>query len=362
MTQIAQRVPTLSARATDESELDGRLREVTDELRTRAARHHHAFRDLVDHLAGLVLGGKRLRSRLLLAVWRSLSRGDRQADAALDVACALELLHNALLAHDDVIDNDTVRRGEPNVSGRAAARAARLGTARGAADAFGAASGIIAGDLLLATAQRLVATCDVDTTTRRRLVELLDEAIVDAAAGEHADAWFGLGSEESDAGRVLRTTELKTARYSFQAPLVAAAVLAGTDHHTAAALDRIGRGLGVVYQLRDDVLGVYGDPELTGKSVHGDLREGKQTLLVSVARTSPGWTQVAHLFGSPTLTDAGAEELRAVIRDSGALAEVERTVRAECDAVRRHIEEAGLDADLERLLLDVLARCAERAA
>ncbi|MGC5617299.1 polyprenyl synthetase family protein [Georgenia sp. Z1491] len=359
MTQIAQRARTVDR---DEARVDARLRAVTRELQTRGVGHHHAFGDMVDHLADLVLGGKRLRSLLVMSAWRTMSDSDLNLGPALDVACAFELLHNALLAHDDVIDNDDRRRGQPNVAGRATADVVDRGATAGGAVGFGVASGIIAGDLLLSSAHRLVSSCDAPGDVRLELVQVIDDAVVAAAAGEHADAWFGLGLEESDWSRVLRTIELKTARYSFQAPLRAASILAGADQDVRAALDEIGRRLGVVYQLRDDVLGVFGRPDVTGKSAQGDLREGKQTLLVAFARTTPDWARVSHLFGSPALTDAGAEQLRTVIRDCGALERVERTIDAESDAVRAIVAGAGFVHELDELLLDVLDRSAERAA
>jgi len=357
----------------DDAAVDARLGEHLARLRERAEGHHAGFREMWRSAEELVRGGKRLRSSVFASALRGLREdGDTTGGTvggtvggtadAVDIACAVELLHAAFIVHDDVIDGDLVRRGRPNVSGRAVEAANRAGAVPAAAGAFGQAAGILAGDVLLSAALSLVGSGDVGGATRRALVDLFHDTVFASVAGEHADVWFSLGVEDADATRVLQTIELKTARYSFQTPLEAAAILAGCRPERIRQLRDIARGLGVVYQLRDDVLGVFGSSEATGKSVSADLREGTQTLLIALARTSPEWRSVAHRFGAPDLDEDDAEALRTALRASGALDRVELAIDAECAVVRRRIRHAHLPPMLESYLLDLLVRCAERDA
>lgn len=328
----------------------------------RADGHHGEFRELCEASAQLVRGGKKLRPLMFLHVLSGLVGRPAVDEAVLDVACAIELLHAALVMHDDVIDRDSVRRGQRNVSGRAADRAASGGAPIVAAERFGAAAGIVAGDQLLSLAMRLIARADIAAGVRGELVGLIDEAVFASAAGEHADAWFRLGLDDASADRVRRTAALKTAAYSFQAPLAAAAVLARVDDDRARALREIGRRMGVVYQLRDDVLGVFGDPVRTGKSVVADLREGTQSLLVVFARDASEWPGVSARFGDDALEDDDAEAIRRVMRDSGARDRVEGEIAAERDRVGALIVDAVFAPALEAYLLDMLDRCTERTS
>lgn len=349
----------------DRAVLDARLHRLLADLRERATRHHPRFDEMCAVIERLTLGGKKLRPAVFAAALRGLSENDagtadRDAGAAVDVACALELLHVAFVIHDDVIDSDVLRRGAPNVSGQAREAAIAYGASTQAAEGFGEAAGIIAGDLLLTSALSLVGASELDGPVRRAMIRLFEETIFASAAGEHADVWFSLGLEDADVARLLRTIELKTARYSFQAPLEAAAILAGCGEDTVRRLRGIGCGLGIVYQLRDDLLGVFGSTDATGKTAIGDLREGTQTLLIALARDTPEWQAVAHRFGAADLDETDAAALRAALDDSGARDRVERAIEAECAVVRRRIAHGRFPPAMTGFLLDLLERCAER--
>jgi geranylgeranyl diphosphate synthase type II len=301
-------------------------------------------------------GGKRLRPRLLLDTHRAFG-GAHPEDAAV-AAAAFELLHTALLLHDDVIDQDLSRRGRPNVSAEFADDAVTGGLPRQTAAAWGDASGILGGDLLLSAAHTLVARVRPEVSAQ--LAGIVDESLFRAAAGEHDDVAFGLGTAPATPERVVRMMENKTAGYSFAAPLRAGAVLAGAGEDAAAGLERIGLALGVLYQLRDDLLGVFGDARLTGKSITSDLRQGKRTLLVAFAEGQPAWTAVRHLWGDPRLDETGAELLRGALVTSGARDETTDLV----DIMRREavtlIGETALPTELRHTLVSLAHTLAER--
>jgi geranylgeranyl pyrophosphate synthase len=327
------------------------------EDRTRRAAplaEHYAL--LWQRLARSVEGGKRLRPRLLLDTHRAF--GGPHPDDAIVAAAAFELLHTALLLHDDVIDHDVRRRGRPNVSAEFAADAVGRGLPPETAATWGDASGILGGDLLLSAAHALAAR--VRPGVRSELADIIDESLFRAAAGEHDDVGFGLGTASATPERVVRMMENKTAGYSFAAPLRAGAALAEADEDASAALGRIGIALGALYQLRDDLLGVFGDARHTGKSTISDLRQGKRTLLVAFAEGQPAWTAVWHLWGDPQLDEAGAALLRDALVASGARDEAADLV----DVMRREavarIGESALPSDLRRELAALADALAER--
>lgn len=299
-------------------------------------------------------GGKLLRPRLLLCAHRAFAGGS--AEDAIRTAAALELLHLAFLLHDDVIDRDLVRRGGPNLIARRRDAARALGSDEATALRYGDSCAILAGDLLLSAAHRLIADLEAPAVHRRALLGELGDAIDAAAVGEHADVLLSLRGD-ADEEAILRTMERKTARYSFSAPLRMGALLGGADPAAVEALGFIGATIGIAFQARDDVLGVFGDPRRTGKSVLSDLREGKVTLLVAYAKTHPAWAGAAGRFGDPGLDAAGAALLRAAIEESGALARTEAVIAGLLADARA----AMLLAALPSPLVDDLERVVESA-
>ena len=303
-------------------------------------------------------GGKRVRPALVLSAHRAFATADGLA--AVRLAAAFELLHTAFLMHDDVIDHDLVRRGAPNVAGRFALEGAARGLAPARAAEYGEASAILAGDLLISAAHRIVAELEATPEVRASLLEVVDECVFLAAAGEHADV-RNSGDRAPDEFDILSMIEQKTASYSFSAPLQAGALLGGASAAAVERLGEIGRHLGVAFQLRDDVLGVYGTAAVTGKTVVGDLREGKQTLLIAYARGHDAWSSVASEFGRPDLDERSADRLRAAIESSGARARVERLIADRCEQAVSAIIAAGLPASLRDELTATAHACVERA-
>ena len=344
----------------DETALNERLREALTAATRRAPSSSVAFERLWSTLAAMTAGGKKLRPRLLLDAYAALGGSDERA--AMDAACAVELLHLTFVIHDDVIDRDLTRRGEPNITGAFAMDAVMLGASHDDARAWGEASSILAGDLMLTRAHSLLARIDVDAERRHALLDAFEDAVHESAAGEHSDVWLSMHLEPAGPDEVLSMMEQKTAAYSFQAPLVLAAILAGAAPSVIAELTGIARRIGVVYQLRDDVLGLFGDEGRTGKSTVSDLREGKETLLIAYARSGAGWSEVEPLFGDAQLDEAGGERLRQVVRESGALAIVESVIAGRCDEVHRLIAEAELPDALRERLAAITRACGARDA
>lgn len=277
-------------------------------------------RELWDALAAATAGGKRLRPALFHSVYRAL--GGRETAVAAEVAAALELLHTALVVHDDVIDGDTVRRGEPNVAGSFSADARSRGHDPGRAARYGEAAAILAGDLALAGAVRTVALCGAPPVVTARMLDLLDRALHLSAAGELADVRLSLDGA-GDVATAIAMEHHKTAVYSFELPLQLAAALAGADAEHEAALTRFAHLLGVAYQIRDDLDGMFGEEHATGKSAVSDLREGKFTPLIAYARTTAAWPQIRRHLGDGEADPADVARVRGLLEACGARAHVE---------------------------------------
>ncbi|WP_323960045.1 polyprenyl synthetase family protein [Arthrobacter sp. JZ12] len=333
------------------------LRNFFEEAKLRAVSVGATYLGLWEAFERAAAGGKRSRPRLVMLAYREL--GGTDPAAAARIAASFELLHSALIIHDDVIDRDFVRRGAPNVSGHYRARALRAGAGQEAAEHVGVSAGILAGDLALAGAYRLLRTVDAPSAVMLRLHEILDDAIFSSVGGEVFDVEFSRSSTMPSLEDITKTAHQKTSVYSFEAPLQAGAVLAGVGQATVAALKSFGHYAGIAYQVADDVLGVFGNTTRTGKTTWGDLREGKRTAMLSYAATRPEWSSIASLIGSADLSAADAEYVRAVLVACGAkdYAVNLATEHAHCALV--HLEEQlvpfGLRNSLEHMLFSVIA-------
>jgi geranylgeranyl diphosphate synthase type II len=330
--------------------IDDAIDDALARVRIRADGLGGGFPALAEALTRAATGGKRLRPALVVAAFDAFD-GDAASTPALHpVAAAFELLHTAFVVHDDVIDHDTVRRGIPNVAGEFRLR----GLARGA-DAVGAAllgdaAAILAGDLLLHEAFRLVALADVEPDTRERLFALFDDAVFVSAAGELADVEHSVAGDVADADQILDAAFNKTAVYSFRAPLAAGAVLAGAGEDALTILHRAGGDLGLAFQLVDDLIGAFGSSEQAGRESGGDLRESKRTPLVALARQSAEWTRVDNALAVAHTGPIAVRDAQTALEESGARDQLRSVISELLASVRRAAQDAGIPARAGSLL------------
>ena len=263
------------------------LEATINEYKDSAAEYSPATALLWERIGVSLNGGKLTRPRLVLLGHEAF--GGQDNSRAVLLGCAFEMLHASLLMHDDVIDRDFVRRGRPTLSAHYRAEAISRGMSTADAEHAGHSAGIIAGDLLLAASIKLAHRAAETRPASAGIEDCFQRGIQHAGAGELEDLLFSLAGTPAHVHEVLRMEELKTAAYSFQMPLQSGALLAGADPEQSAELGAIGSQLGVAYQLIDDVLGTFGDPDLTGKSIDSDLREGKSTILTAMASRTPAF-------------------------------------------------------------------------
>lgn len=319
------------------------------------------LRPMVAALEGFVLdGGKRLRPAFCYWGWRGA--GGTDGDEIVAAAAGLELLHACALIHDDVMDGSDTRRGEPAVH-RGFAALHRGNGWSGDPEAFGNSAAILLGDLCLIWADSMVNTAGLPDAAMLRAVPVYDEMRVELMAGQFLDLLeqvHGGGSIE----RALRVARYKSAKYTVERPLHLGGILAGAPAETLAAYSAYGLPLGEAFQLRDDVLGVYGDPAATGKPAGDDLREGKRTALVAAAMEAATPVQAAvvrrHL-GDPHLDDAGVVALGQVITDTGALRRVEALIAERTARALAALEHARIDADARSTLAELATAVTDRS-
>ena len=281
--------------------------------------------DLLTVVADLLRGGKRLRAAFLY--WGHRAAGRPDSDALVRLASAMELFQAAALIHDDVMDDSDTRRGMPAAHRALAARHPARGWA-GDQERFGLAGAVLAGNLCLTWTDAVYATCGLPEADLERGRPVFDLMRTQLMAGQFLDVvesmrpWDGLADEER-VERAARVIRYKSAKYTVEHPLLIGATTGGLDAAGLAALSRYGLDLGRAFQLRDDLLGVFGDPGETGKPAGDDLREGKRTVLLAHALAgtdASGRARVEALLGRPDLDAAQVDELRDVIERSGAVA------------------------------------------
>lgn len=339
-------------------EVAHRLDRFFDERAARAAAHGSQYRALWQAARLASEGGKRLRPALVVNTY--LEFGGSDIRTAVEVAAAFELLHTAFLLHDDVIDRDTVRRGRLNLMGACAEDASERGASENGAILWGQASAILAGDLLIQSAQSLLARLGIAENRRIALLDLFDRCVFVTAAGELADVAFATRVETPELSDVLAMSEQKTAGYSFEGPLVAGAILAGAGDEPLGILREFGRLVGTAFQLRDDVLGVFGTEAETGKSIISDLQAGKITPLISYAQNTEYGIELRRIFARPRLGDADAEIVRAILDQCGARSFVEGMIDDYVHSALECVESSGLPTRLQDNLMDIARHASDR--
>lgn len=329
--------------------------------------------ELLDYSSSLLRGGKRFRALFCYWGWQAVGAGRGPAEPLLDdegpvdldavvaTASALEIFHAAALVHDDIMDNSDTRRGSP-AAHRHFESVHRAGGWAGSPADFGRSAALLLGDLLLGWSDELLDEGVAGLASRASGIAARQEfnrMRTEVTVGQYLDileeqSW--LTHPESELmSRAHRVIVFKSAKYSVEAPLAIGASLGGASEAQLAALRAFGLPLGVAYQLRDDLLGVFGDPEVTGKPAGDDLREGKRTVIIALARTGLPANAVRvldELLGDPDLSDSQVRMLQTTLRESGAVEKVERLI----DHNVLRAREALADAPLSRAAREQLGQ------
>lgn len=349
------------------------LTDVRDDINTLLAEHfrqqHVKAADMHADYAALwetiatqhEASGKRMRPYLCVLAYQAF--GGTNYEAVLPIAAGLELLHFAMLVHDDIIDRDFIRHGELNVGGLYKERYQQLAVAPKDQIHFANSSAILAGDLLLSDAYQLIAHSSFSAEQRLTVIKLLGEAVYAVVGGELLDTEASL--HDPTYVDSLKVAELKTAVYSCSIPLIVGGVLAGADAQTQMELRHIGKCVGIAFQLADDLLGVFGSSQQTGKTTIGDLREGKRTYLLqrTLHLASPTEvTKLNHIIGRADITEAEADMAREVMVACGAKAEVEQLMRDYVGSVKAAVQGLKISDDAKKLMMAFVQKAVWRTS
>ena len=315
--------------------IDTALAEFLQRQRARWTDVHPDIDGLIDAAADFVADGKRMRPLFCLAGWRAATGTAATAPAppaVVTAAAAWEWLQGSALVHDDLMDASDTRRGRPSVH-RAFESLHRREHRVGDAVGFGSGAAILLGDLMLSWSDEMLrqaATKDPDLASGpgaerlSRAFSVLDACKTEVTFGQYLDV-AAQTRAEVDAEAAMLVVRLKTAKYTIERPLHLGAVLGGADDDLLAQLSAVAMPLGAAFQLRDDVLGVFGDPATTGKPAGDDLREGKRTLLVARALDRLADEDAARLTEALGTVE-GVPAAAHLVRSSGALEDVETEI------------------------------------
>ncbi|MEV1288077.1 polyprenyl synthetase family protein [Micromonospora sp. NPDC049679] len=318
-----------------------------------------APRGVFDTLRRFVLaGGKRLRPMFCYWGWRGAGRPDSPEIVA--AAAALELFHAFALIHDDIMDGSDWRRGEASVHRLFADLHTRLSW-RGDPGAYGRSAALLCGDLCATWADQMFHESGIPADQLRQGYAVYAHMRTEVIAGQYLDLVSGVG--DGSVASALTVIRMKAARYTVTRPLQIGAGLAGAGEELQAAYAAFGDPLGDAFQLRDDVLGVFGDPAVTGKSVLDDLREGKPTVMMALARARADRGQADRLralFGNPGLDGDGAEELRAIIVATGARDRIEHMIRVRAESALAALADAPVTPEARESLTTLAGSAVNR--
>lgn len=270
-----------------------------------------------------VSGGKRFRAAFCWWGHRAVAGEVTDPRALLRACAALEMLHASALVHDDFMDASDTRRGHPSVH-KAFEAEHRAAGWTGDPVQFGASAAILLGDLLLGWAEELLRTCGLPAERVWAATRIFDACRTEVIAGQFLDVSVQARGR-ADVDTAMTVLRWKSAKYSIERPLHVGAALAGADAAQLADLTAFGLPVGEAFQLRDDLLGVFGDSEVTGKPAGDDLVEGKRTVLVALALTGADSAAAAELDAAlgTELSPAQVERLREIFVASGAPTQVE---------------------------------------
>ncbi|NYH50866.1 geranylgeranyl diphosphate synthase type I [Nocardiopsis arvandica] len=314
----------------------------------------------MDALEAMLSGGKRLRPTFCYWGWRGAG-GAADDERVVRAAASLEFLQACALVHDDVIDNSDTRRGMPATHKRLAKLHADHGWS-GDSEDFGMGAAILIGDLCLVWSDEMYQASGFPAEVLRDGRPPFDAMRTEVMAGQYLDTLEQVrGTATREAA--LRVMRYKSAKYTVERPLHLGAALAGRHEELAGVYTAYGIPLGIAFQLRDDVLGVFGDPSTTGKPAGDDLREGKRTLVVAETLARVGAADAERfrsLLGAPDLSVESVGWMRSLIEESGALMVCEKMIGEYADEAVRALESPELDADarepLRRLVVAATSR------
>jgi len=324
--------------AKQKKKIDHKLKHFLEKRIRRMDNISPVARELMNHITEFNLrGGKRIRPMLVIEGYRACGGKSR---AIWDAAIAVELMESYLLIHDDIMDQDELRRGYLTMHKVYEAKCKRKFAAE--PGRFGESMALISGDILAVLGTEAILESDFPVKRKISAVDRFNKAVINTCIGQAMDIRQSCGPA-TDIEQIKKMYKLKTAIYTLEAPLHIGALLAGASKKQLRALTNYAIPLGQAYQLQDDILGLFGTREKIGKPIGSDLREGKKTLLLleTLKRASPaGKKKILSSLGSD-ISSKDVTAVKKIIKDTGALGFIREQAGAYATDAKRGISELG---------------------
>lgn len=314
---------------------------------------------MVEFAQEFLSGGKRLRAAF--CYWGYKAAGGTSEKEILRAASALEFLQGCALVHDDVMDASDTRRGKPSIHKRFESLHDE-GSFAGSKELFGVGGAVLLGDLMLSWADQMLLTSGFEAESLKRGKDLYDLMRTELMAGQYLDL-HNQAKRGGDVDEAFNVIRFKSAKYSIERPLQLGGKLAVEDDALNKTLSDFGLPLGEAFQLRDDLLGVFGDPEVTGKPAGDDLREGKRTVLIELAFKNASSSQrheLSNLFGKASLSLLEVDKLREVLEATGAQAEVEKLIEQLFERSNKALSESNITVEAKNALAELAIAATSR--
>ena len=324
--------------------------------------------DAIERLRGFATSGKLLRGSLICysyAICSGVGAGDSPAEqlpaAVLNTAAAIELIHAGLLIHDDIIDQDELRRGQSAIHKQYGQLAARQHLAE--ASRLGEGLALCAGDMILFLGFELLAMAKSETLSSLALSQLFVRELTTVCAGQMQDIYLGALPKPPAKRDIYAVMRAKTATYSLALPLEAGAILAGKPSTLRKQLRAVGMAAGIMFQIRDDELGSLGRTDDIGKPVGSDIREGKKTLLYYYlwqAADAAERKRLAAIFGNPNASSADISYVQQALRHHDTSARLGEDIKQLEQTAFGHIDRLKLGPAAKAELRQLVRFCAAR--
>lgn len=304
-------------------------------------------------------GGKKMRPKLALLAYKAY--GGKNDKIVLPVALSLEFLHLFLLVHDDVIDRDYTRYGTKNISGAYLGHYSDSISSSKDLDHYAGSAAILAGDVLYAACYDLILASQLDPAKKLDIISIINSTIFEVGGGELLDteaAFFRNAVSEP-----LKIATYKTAGYSFTCPLKIGASLAEANAEEIGKLELLGKNLGIAFQIKDDLLSIFGDKSKTGKSDTSDIREKKYTFLIEYFNdlaNDASKRQLSSLFDKTELNDSNIQDIKLLLKQAGVIDRAEHEIQKLKLKCLDTISDIEIDDAHRQKFIEIVEKCTDR--
>ncbi len=331
--------------------IDREIKSYFDSTIKDVSRRDFLMSEALKNVRSMVLaGGKRLRPALMYQSY--LGAGGQEKKKMLKTSVSVELIHFFLLIHDDIMDRDDKRHGKDTIH-FAYDKIARKMFSQSDSAHFGNSMAIIIGDMVGALGNQVIYISDFNPALVVKALHKLQDVVSCTVIGQAKDLFIQSRGKASEK-EVLEMYEYKTAKYTFEGPLHLGAILGGADKNTLAGITKFSIPLGIAFQIRDDILGLFGSEKKIGKPVGSDIKEGKQTILLVKAREKSNKEQKKILENILGKKDISAEEIRTfqkIISETGALDYAQNLMAKLIAKSKKEMEKTGLNSQSKEFLL-----------